>query len=77
VPRDGHREYAPSPDGRKRVVYNAPILVLVSDASEVRRARCSDAKARREAVLRDVGLDRTFDLLQQLDEMVSEACRAL
>jgi hypothetical protein len=77
VSRDGHREYAPNNDGQQRVIYNAPIPVLVSDASEVRRARCSDSKARREAVLRDIGLDRTFDLLRQLDEMVSEACRAL
>ena len=44
---------------------------------EVRRAGCNDAKARRGAVLRDIGLDRTFELLRQLDEMVTEACTRL
>lgn len=39
------------------------------------KARCDAAKAHREQVLRNVGLARTYDLLQQLDERVREACK--
>ncbi|MEP6907922.1 MAG: hypothetical protein ABI858_08100 [Pseudoxanthomonas sp.] len=38
-------------------------------------ARCSKAKARREAKLKAVGLKRTFDLLRKLDDAVYAACR--
>lgn len=36
---------------------------------------CDNAKARREAKLRSVGLKRTFDLLRKLDDAVNEACK--
>jgi hypothetical protein len=38
-------------------------------------SRCDAAKARREAKLKSVGLNRTFDLLRRLDDMVNEACK--
>lgn len=36
---------------------------------------CAAAKANRENVLKAVGLHRTYNLLQQLDEQVRKACR--
>lgn len=39
------------------------------------RAQCEAAKVHRENTLRMVGLARTYDLLQRLDEMVREACK--
>lgn len=39
------------------------------------RSRCEAAKAHRDATLRRVGLRRTYDLLQQLDAHVYEACK--
>jgi hypothetical protein len=39
------------------------------------RARCEAAKAHREQTLRQVGLARTYELLQRLDEIVREACK--
>lgn len=38
-------------------------------------SRCDAAKARREAKLKSVGLKRTFDLLQKLDDAVNDACK--
>jgi len=48
-----------------------------TDALDQRRARCNAAKSSRESTLRAVGLARTYDLLQQLDEQVREACKGL
>jgi hypothetical protein len=42
---------------------------------ERRRATCASAKANREATLAQVGLKRTYDLLQRLDAVVYEACK--
>lgn len=36
---------------------------------------CSAAKSRRDKALRSAGLNRTFDLLRQLDTDVSDACK--
>jgi hypothetical protein len=47
------------------------------DARDQRRANCENAKRRRDATLRQVGLARTYDLLQRLDAMVYEACKGL
>ncbi len=43
--------------------------------SQRRSADCSAAKARRDALLRQAGLRRTFDLLRRLDDAVHRACR--
>lgn len=42
-----------------------------------RRARCNAAKASRDDTLRRVGLARTYELLQRLDEQVREACKGV
>lgn len=42
-----------------------------------RRARCNAAKEERERILRTVGLDRDYELLRDLDEVVYEACKGL
>ena len=39
------------------------------------RRPCQEARATRNASLKAVGLNRTYDLLRNLDESVSEACR--
>jgi hypothetical protein len=44
---------------------------------DVRRGRRNDAKAHRDATLREVGLSRAFDLLRSLDDAVYEACKGL
>lgn len=40
-----------------------------------RETRCAMARRSREQTLENVGLNRTFDLLRQLDDMVAEACK--
>ena len=47
------------------------------DDVDRRRAKCKAAKSARESTLRAVGLSRTYDLLQKLDEQVREACQGL
>jgi hypothetical protein len=42
-----------------------------------RRARCNAAKAARDDTLRRVGLARTYELLQRLDNQVREACKGV
>ena len=49
--------------------------VAWSSNFDEQRARCDAAKAHREDTLRIVGLARTYDLLQRLDENVREACK--
>ena len=44
---------------------------------DIKRARCNDAKAHREATLREVGLTRDFEMLRSLDDAVYEACKGL
>lgn len=41
----------------------------------VERARCASARAYREQSLERMGLRRTYDVLQQLDDLVREACK--
>ncbi|MUV14380.1 hypothetical protein [Noviluteimonas gilva] len=53
-----------------------PTYTVASSSNfDADRARCEAAKAHREDTLRRVGLRRTYDLLQRLDEMVREACK--
>lgn len=47
------------------------------DSRAQRKANCQYAKDNREATLDRVGLNRTFDLLRQLDENVASACKGL
>jgi hypothetical protein len=47
------------------------------DDLDRRRAECNAAKASRESTLRAVGLARTYELLQKLDEQVREACKGV
>lgn len=44
-------------------------------ASDSRRAACAAAKSHRQSVLDRVGLNRTFDLLRNLDDNVARACK--
>jgi len=48
-----------------------------SDPRGARRAQCASARANRKATLDRVGLRRTYDLLQRLDEQVNQACAGL
>jgi hypothetical protein len=50
--------------------------VIQPSADEIRQARCQAAKDHREATLKQVGLNRSFDLLRQLDEQVYAACKS-
>ena len=43
---------------------------------DLAQARCDAAKAQREETRRRVGLGRTYDLIEQLDAMVRQACKA-
>jgi hypothetical protein len=47
------------------------------DEKAQRKANCQYAKDDREATLDRVGLNRTFDLLRQLDDNVASACKGL
>lgn len=49
--------------------------VAWSSDFDARRARCESAKTHRANTLRAVGLARTYELLQRLDEIVREACK--
>ncbi|TKR33295.1 DUF4124 domain-containing protein [Luteimonas gilva] len=51
---------------------NAQAAYIPNDG---RGAACESAKAYRESVLKSVGMRRTYDLLQQLDENVRRACK--
>ena len=47
-----------------------------SNSSQDRRDfACAQARRQREDTLERVGLARTYDLLQRLDEMVDQACK--
>jgi len=43
---------------------------------DLAQSRCDAAKAQREETRRRVGLARTYDLIEQLDAMVRQACKA-
>jgi hypothetical protein len=47
------------------------------DERAQRKANCQHAKDRRDETLERVGLNRTFELLRQLDENVASACKGL
>ena len=47
------------------------------DALSARKAHCAIARRQREVTLEQLGLRRTYDLLQRLDEMVNSACKGL
>jgi hypothetical protein len=47
------------------------------DERAQRKANCQAAKDGREVTLDQVGLNRTFDLLRQLDDDVAFACKGL
>jgi hypothetical protein len=59
--------------------YSSRSAYVNSDYDEraQRRANCQAAKDSREATLEAVGLNRTFDLLRQLDDDVAAACKGL
>ncbi|MEO6137371.1 MAG: hypothetical protein ABIP11_01740 [Luteimonas sp.] len=56
--------------------YSYP-AAAVDDVRDRRRRECANARSNREATLANVGLARTYDLLQRLDGMVQEACKGL
>ena len=64
-------------DQRKQQAQSAPVIVGRSGAPspDPKVKRCRDAKARREEVLDQVGLSRTYDLLQRLDREVYDGCK--
>ena len=45
------------------------------DERDRSRVECANAKSTRDETLARVGLNRTYELLQQLDAMVQEACK--
>jgi hypothetical protein len=61
--------------GTDHVAYASPYIGM--DELDRRRAECNAAKSTRESTLRAVGLARTYDLLQKLDEQVREACKGV
>ena len=48
-----------------------------SDPRSIQESACQQAKSNRDAVLKRVGLHRTYDLLRSLNDAVFEACRGL
>jgi len=48
-----------------------------STTRSAQRATCATARKTRDANLRRLGLNRTFDQLRALDDAVGEACRGL
>jgi hypothetical protein len=48
-----------------------------NDARAQQRAACEQAKVYRKSTLERVGLNRTFNLLRQLNESVQRACKGL
>jgi hypothetical protein len=48
-----------------------------SAGRSAQRATCATARKTRDANLRRLGLNRTFDQLRALDDAVGEACRGL
>ena len=61
--------------GTDQVAYSSSYNGM--DDIDRRRAKCNAAKSARESTLRAVGLARTYDLLQKLDEQVREACKGV
>lgn len=59
-----------------QIAYNT-VEFPQQDALAGRKAACAAARRQRESILEQVGLKRTYDLLQRLDEMVNGACKGL
>ena len=53
----------------------APVAARIPTQYAKDDARCENAKAHRKAILDSVGLRRTYDLLQRLDDEVNRACK--
>jgi hypothetical protein len=51
------------------------VVSSTAPQSDGNDARCADAKAYRDSVYRQVGNNRTFTLIRQLDDYVYEACK--
>lgn len=66
--RDAH-------DRRSRGSAPAPSSARIPAQYAKDESRCEDAKASRKATLDRVGLKRTYNLLQRLDDKVREACK--
>ena len=47
------------------------------DRRSIQESACQQAKSNRDAVLKQVGLHRTYDLLRSLNDAVFEACHGL
>ena len=48
-----------------------------SDRRSIQQSACQQARSNRDAVLKQVGLHRTYDLLRTLNDAVFEACHGL
>jgi len=83
IPRDieRQREIERATDAREyRAAYDAAYASYGRQRGserDIQRGRCNDAKAHRDATLKEVGLSRAFDLLRSLDDAVYEACKGL
>lgn len=54
----------------------APVVYSAGPQSSGNQSRCDAAKRYRDGVYRQVGNNRTFDLIRQLDDYVYEACKS-
>lgn len=52
------------PDRARKVIRHLP-----------KRSACQEARAARNAALEALGLNRTYDMLRNLDQSVADACR--
>lgn len=48
---------------------------VAPNATDLAEIRCAQARGQRERTLAQVGLGRTYDMLQELDAMVARACQ--
>lgn len=69
------RAAASAPSRPTRPTFRVDVLSMADYERQQRLAACAGAKAQRERVLAAVGLRRTYDLLQRLDDAVREACK--
>lgn len=70
-PRQANRSVASSQAGYNTIQYQQ------EDSRAGRMAACAAARQQRDGTLERIGLKRTYNLLQRLDEMVNEACKGL
>lgn len=62
---------------QQRSTGSSQVAMAAYGPRDQQRANCNAAKANRESVLRQVGMNRTYDLLQELDRSVNAACSGL